>query len=619
MAPATTSPVKILSDLGYEIWEMESDADMLKALIEAINNLTGDNPSDNRIPILQEAIQAIRGPKFKVKRTRLNVEKVLNKTQPRLEGQKLQQDSREVQSNNDSLSETLIPRLDNISSALSTIGTILASQLSLERIAYRRKRKRDLINEKRQREKDLEKEGDTVGKTIKKIISQPIKSFGERLLQFLKSIALGAAVLSLYKWLQDEENLNKIKTIADWLGDNGGKLIKSLIKLGRLGVASKIGNLLKKVGSVFTDFLFVKPIKTLTEIIRRSISEIFNIGGIKTKQFQTFKMRKGLIKVLEEARKYNPDLMKNFSKREFLKLTDSNIMNALKRRGFEDIEIAEILQRSYNTGELSKGQQLFIGNTISNARKGIDGEKLSTIIENPPTMTDNRAVKDVGKEITGKKADSWMKKLLKFLERKGLKDVDEVKSLRKLIFGGVVKGLNVLDIGLDGYDAYRTFNEDKKVSSAFYALAALTSAATLAGAPQFGLPSLGFSLLGMAYEDEKFNKGAQLGMELDPSSAFGMGGGDPFLNLLMKKREERREIEKNLDIKGSKNKIGDQSFLMPNDSNNSGVNISMLGGNGTQSTSSSGTASNSDVLTYSSVNSEDPTIASVGAMFSVVS
>ena len=125
--------------------------------------------------------------------------------------------------------------------------------------------------------------------------------------------------------------------------------------------------------------------------------------------------------------------------------------------------------------------------------------------------------------------------------------------------------------------------------------------------------------MGAAFENEEFNKGAQTGMELDPSSAFGMGGGDPFLNLLMKNREERREIEKNLDIKGSKNKIGDQSFLMPNDSNNSGVNISMLGGNGTQSTSSSGTASNSDVLTYSSVNSEDPTIASVGAMFSVVS
>ena len=609
MAAATTSPVKILTDLGYEIWEMEIPEDYRSALIEAINTLIMTNPSDGRIPILQEAIKTLQKPKFKAKKTRINISKVLNKTQPKLEGQKLQEDSVQSEDN------FLVDRLDNIASSLSEIGGILGSQLSLERIAYERKRRRDLLNEKREREKSLEDEGNTIGKNIKKIIAQPIKSFGERLLTFLKSIALGAAVLSLYKWLQDDENLKKVKAIADWLGDNGGKLIKSLIKLGRLGVASKIGNLLKKVGSVFTDFLFVKPIKTLTEIIRRSIGEIFNIGGIKTKQFQTFKMRKGLIKVLEESRKFNPDLMKNFSKREFLKLTDSNIMNALKRRGFEDIEIAEILQRSYNTGELSKGQQLFIGNTISNARKGIDGEKLSTIIENPPTMTDNRAVKDVGKEITGKKADSWMKKLLKFLERKGLKDVDEVKSLRKLIFGGVVKGLNVLDIGLDGYDAYRTFNEDKKVSSAFYALAALTSAATLAGAPQFGLPSLGFSLLGMAYEDEKFNKGAQLGMELDPSSAFGMGGGDPFLNLLMKKREERREIEKNLNIQGDKNKIGDQSSLMPNDFNNSGSNISFLGNNGTQSGSGSGNSSGSNVLVNDSENSEDPLIPSVAGVF----
>ena len=89
-----------------------------------------------------------------------------------------------------------------------------------------------------------------------------------------------------------------------------------------------------------------------------------------------------------------------------------------------------------------------------------------------------------------------------------------------------------------------------------------------------------------------------------------MGGGDPFLNLLMKKREERREIEKNLDIKGSKNKIGDQSSLMPNDLNNSGGNISFLGNNGTQSGSGSGNSSGSNVLVNDSENSEDPTVAS---------
>ena len=60
MAPATTSPVKILTDLGYEVWEMETDADMLRALVEAINTLTITNPSDGRIPILQSAVIEIR-------------------------------------------------------------------------------------------------------------------------------------------------------------------------------------------------------------------------------------------------------------------------------------------------------------------------------------------------------------------------------------------------------------------------------------------------------------------------------------------------------------------------------------------------------------------------------
>ena len=49
MAPATTPTVKILTDLGYQVWEMESDADMLRALVEAINTLSITNPNDGRI------------------------------------------------------------------------------------------------------------------------------------------------------------------------------------------------------------------------------------------------------------------------------------------------------------------------------------------------------------------------------------------------------------------------------------------------------------------------------------------------------------------------------------------------------------------------------------------
>jgi len=639
MAAATTSPVKILTDLGYEIWEMEIPEDYRSALIEAINTLIMSNPSDGRIPILQEAIRAVQKPKFKAKKTRLNVSKVLNKTQPRLEGQKLQEDSKEVQSNNDSLSSILVPRLDGISSALSGIGSILASQLSLERIAYERQRKRDLLNEKREREKSLENEGNTIGKTIKKIIQQPIKSFGERLLQFLKAVGLGAAVLSLYKWLQDEENLKKVKDIADWLGNNGGKLIKSLLKLGRLKIASQVGNLLKKIGSVFLDRVFLKPIMTLTEFLGKVVSDFFSPGG---RTIQSKLIRQQLNKVIKVARILNPKLMKGVTNKQLGQLTEKNIVGFLRAKGYTYQEISGILNKVYGKTK-AFSMMSFIegakGTTVSPTLPKVPGAtKLRpTVIESDPPFT--KTGKNPSFEVEGAKGSKtagdvqlpkfkgnvksgkfkrWMTSILNFLKRKGVKDTTgEIASLRSLILKGAFVGLDVVGMTWDAWDSYRTWNENKKISSAMYALAAISQALALSGAAQFRAPSLGFTMLGAAFEDKEFNKGFQAGMELDPSSAFGMGGGDPFLNILMKEREERREIEKNLDIQGNKNKIGDQSSLMPNDPNDSGGNIAMLGGSGSQSTPSSGTGSNSDVVFHSSVNGEDPIAPSVAAIFGV--
>ena len=198
-------------------------------------------------------------------------------------------------------------------------------------------------------------------------------------------------------------------------------------------------------------------------------------------------------------------------------------------------------------------------------------------------------------------------KLLDDLVAKGL-NVLPIKQLKTFLLSPAGKALKFLDIGLDVYDTYRAAKEENYVASSLYALASIS---TILGRPAI---SLGFTGLAALFEvpavKEFTEEGAKVGMELDPSSAFGMGGGDPFLNLLMKKREERREIEKNLDIKGSKNKIGDQSSLMPNDLNNSGGNISFLGNNGTQSGSGSGNSSGSNVLVNDSENSEDPTVAS---------
>ena len=40
MAPITAPPLKILTDLGYEIWELETVEDILDALKRTINELT---------------------------------------------------------------------------------------------------------------------------------------------------------------------------------------------------------------------------------------------------------------------------------------------------------------------------------------------------------------------------------------------------------------------------------------------------------------------------------------------------------------------------------------------------------------------------------------------------
>ena len=636
MAAATTSPVKILSDLGYEIWEMEIPEDFRSALIEAINTLIMSNPSDGRIPILQEAIRAVQKPKFKAKKTRLNVDKVLNKTQPRLEGQKLQEDSEEVQSNNDSLSSILVPRLDGISSALSGIGSILASQLSLERIAYERQRKRDLLNEKREREKSLENEGNTIGKTIKKIIQQPIKSFGERLLQFLKGIALGAAVLSLYKWLQDEENLKKVKDIADWLGNNGAKLINGLLKLGRLKIASKLGSVVKKLGSIFIDAVLLKPFRTFIELFRRSSTNLGKLSSLtpgakysKILRQVKFRERRGILEIINQAKEFNPQLLKGVNRKELLNLKVTDIVEFLSKQGLSDIEISEVLKRASKSKNFSKGSKLFVQNTITSLDKSVSdftaidkARKVSKapLLDIPSFIKGSNLEKQspeayaqAKKLVRTSEYKRMMFKLLRFLEKNKLGNLEEVKTLRKTLVGApfrqFLKAVSVLDIGLDTMGAVNNFKKGNAPAAAFYALAALTSVGSFAF-PPLGLPSLGFSLLAFAAEDpatlEGLKKGGStLGLPVPGAGLGGAGGIEGTIPFMFNRSS--------IDTPMSQ----DMASFMPIDSNDSGGNIAMLGGNGSQSTPSSGTGSNSDVVFHSSVNDEDPVAPSVAAIFGV--
>ena len=257
MAPATTSPIKILSDLGYEVWEMESDADMLRALVDAINSL---DPSDGRIPILQDAVKEIRGAsrvaapskgmKVTEKKTRIKASKFIPRAKPAPKP-KVSPVAMlpPAQEENQSIFAGLLNGLKGIASLLKNIAALLGIQFIFKKALAARKRRADALALKREREKGLEGDDQAgLGKKIKESVTKPIKSFWDSLLGFFKNIIFGSAVLGFYKWMKDPKNQETIKGISDWLSKNGEGVLKGILAILALGIGYRIYRIVSRVG-----------------------------------------------------------------------------------------------------------------------------------------------------------------------------------------------------------------------------------------------------------------------------------------------------------------------------------------------------------------------------------
>ena len=236
MAVATLSPVKILSDLGYEIWDMESDADMRSALIEAINTLTFSNSSDGRIPVLQEAVKNIQRPKFK--RKTVGVNKLLNRKAPsnqKVSPQKLLPAASEEGGEKDQtiITSNLAERLGNIQDALQSLSIGFRRQLRLDK----RVAEVDARNAKEQAKLDKENKLEKK-KTAKfsglgfKKLTKPAVGFFDILINFFKNILIGSVLLGMLNWLEDSGYIEKAQKFGDFFTKH---LNKILIGLGILG------------------------------------------------------------------------------------------------------------------------------------------------------------------------------------------------------------------------------------------------------------------------------------------------------------------------------------------------------------------------------------------------
>ena len=65
MPSTTTSPVKILSDLGVEMVDIETDKDYLSALMEASAILQASGQTDQRFKILTDEVRVVRARRKK--------------------------------------------------------------------------------------------------------------------------------------------------------------------------------------------------------------------------------------------------------------------------------------------------------------------------------------------------------------------------------------------------------------------------------------------------------------------------------------------------------------------------------------------------------------------------
>ena len=285
MAPITAPPLKILTDLGYEIWELETVEDILDALKRTINELTRINEKDGRIPILIEALTAIRGKRKKEspskgmkvteKRTTLKGSKFIPRAKPAPKAKANPVAMLPAaQDDNAPIFATLLDGLKNIASLLKNIASLLGVQFRFKRLLSARQRRADALEAKRKKEEGLEgSEESGIKSGILSSIAKPVKSFWDTLLNFFKNIILGSAVLGFYKWMKDPKNEETIKGISDWLSKNGEGALKGILAILALGIGFRIYRLVSRVGKAI--FKISKFVSRLGKSIGARFAERF--------------------------------------------------------------------------------------------------------------------------------------------------------------------------------------------------------------------------------------------------------------------------------------------------------------------------------------------------------
>ena len=215
MAATSTSPVKILLDLGIDLDNLSSEEDYLSALMEgaaAIESAT-KGKGDGRSSILREEVVAVRkgrkasapskGMKFTLKKKNISAQKLLKS-------------SKEVKAQSEGGGDLLV-----IKEKVVSIEALLGEQYKLQQENAKDAKQEAEKKRRSLKERLLEGTGkiwDGVKKATSKVLS-PFKKVWENIIGFIGKIILGRVLFKILNWMSDTNNQGKVKSIIRFFED----------------------------------------------------------------------------------------------------------------------------------------------------------------------------------------------------------------------------------------------------------------------------------------------------------------------------------------------------------------------------------------------------------------
>ena len=228
MAATSTSPVKILLDLGYEMVDIESDTDYLSALMEAIVSLQGAGGSGRaRADILQEELKRVRKDR-KAAAPSKGMKLTLKKKN--ISAQKLLTSSKEAKAQTEGGGGDLLV----IKEKVVAIEALLGEQYKLQEENAKDAKQEAEKKRRSLKERLLEGSGkvfDGVKKATNTVL-KPFKSVWENIIGFIKKIILGRVLMNILEWTSDPKNAGKIDSIFKFLGDWWPALLAAYLVFG---------------------------------------------------------------------------------------------------------------------------------------------------------------------------------------------------------------------------------------------------------------------------------------------------------------------------------------------------------------------------------------------------